>query len=417
MCSNLAIMRKASSRWTNTSNGIVCFIVLIAPSVWTQSTAAQTSVVVLGVNSTEGDDAVAHEVSAALRRAATQVRGWNVGAREINLSQVEIAAGCEVTEPGCLAQLSEALSSQKILYGSLRRSRNTGRIDYELTLRLFDARNGAQREERISIGANQTDVDALREPMRGALQRLTSAVPPVPANTARTPTPTPPNSTQTGTLDVQSDGLAGDDVRVDGVSVGTLNRNGRLVATGISLGVHRVQIVRSNRVLFDHTSEIAASNNTLQAAVVPEANAIAIEPAPSAPGHDNTLEIVGWTLVGVGVAALAGMFVTWGRIRGIQDDNGYRLYQRDVPRNLDVCAVAATQSNAAAGITSLCNEASMLETLQYAFLVPASVTLGVGAAILIIDRMTTGRNEEQHALRIAPSFSTRGGSLTLSGSF
>src|SRR5262245_3970633 len=101
---------------------------------------AQTTVVVLGITSLEGDDELARNLTGALRNAASHVDGWQVSENEVTLAQMALAHGCsDEPDTGCLSQIASTLGTQVIVYGILRRAATRG---FELSLSLYDAQTG-----------------------------------------------------------------------------------------------------------------------------------------------------------------------------------------------------------------------------------------------------------------------------------
>lgn len=175
-------------------------VVLGLCSVAEKAHAQGTSVVVLGLTSLEGDDTFATNLSGALRRAATLVRGWSVSDRDVPLSQLELATGCDASELSCVQQIAQTVGAQRLVYGTIQRSAESGgRFDFQIQIHLYDVATGAVLstvEERLP--SSRTDIDDLREPARQYISRLSEVAGPVAGGSALPPEGTTLESQQQG---------------------------------------------------------------------------------------------------------------------------------------------------------------------------------------------------------------------------
>ena len=130
--------------------------------------AQATNVVVLGLTSLEGDDAFAANLSGALRQAASQVRGWSVSDRDVLLSQLELANGCEASDLACVQQIANTVGAQRLVYGTIQRSDASGaRYDFVIRIHLYDtATNTILRSLDERLPSSRSDIDDVREPAR-----------------------------------------------------------------------------------------------------------------------------------------------------------------------------------------------------------------------------------------------------------
>src|SRR5688572_11535939 len=80
---------------------------------------ADSTVVVLGVRSLDGDDALAHNVSVALRTGAQKMQGWNVSQRDVSLAQMSLAHGCDEPDARCMADIAGTLEVDRLIYGTI----------------------------------------------------------------------------------------------------------------------------------------------------------------------------------------------------------------------------------------------------------------------------------------------------------
>ena len=89
--------------------------------------SADSSVVVLGVRSLDGEDDQAREISAALRQAARKVEGFQVSDRDVSLAQMSLAHGCDEPDARCMADIAATLKVDRLIYGTTARSGATFR--------------------------------------------------------------------------------------------------------------------------------------------------------------------------------------------------------------------------------------------------------------------------------------------------
>lgn len=113
------------------------------------ATAYASSVMVLGVSSIDGDDALASDITYALRSAARNVPGWTVGGRDVTLAQLQLAYGCSgdsaLPDLECLQAVATAEGGPSyvnmIIYGTLRRSGTGDSMRMVLELQLYEVEN------------------------------------------------------------------------------------------------------------------------------------------------------------------------------------------------------------------------------------------------------------------------------------
>jgi hypothetical protein len=120
--------------------------------------------------------------------------------------------------------------------------------------------------------------------------------------------------------------------------------------------------------------------------------------------------------VGLGAALAAATIYSWVRIKQINDSDDYLAYRGQfrpagAPDGIsDACAAAAdgkltrrdpSKADLERSARSLCDEADVLQKLQYAFLGGAVVGAGVGTYLLV-----TSRDHTPASVSIAPRFGT-----------
>lgn len=354
---------------------IGCALCLTAPAF------AQTTAIVLGIRSVEGDDDVAHDVTQALRGAASSKTGWTVSPREVSMTQMTLANGCEEVDAACLSQIAKALEVSRIVYGTLRRTSAQADYDYELTVSIFDAESGSiARTLNEAIPRAQVSFQAMGDRAERLIKRLATAG-------------------HEGVIVVAAN-VTDADVRLDGEPVGRTSEQ-PLRLEGVSPGEHKVEIQASGHA--PHLSRVTveaggeASVHAELAALTVAAPQPAAQAASSSGGSDLTW--LGWTLVGVGAASAIGAGVSVGIVGGVEDDAAFKAYKGRVAtynENVgpsdeikDVCVGAKAglpddaPASETADVVDLCSKADTFEILQWVFLGTAVAAGGVGVYLLV----------------------------------
>lgn len=366
---------------------------------------AQTSAIVLGIRSVEGDDDVAHDVTQALRGAASTKTDWTLSPREVSMTQMTLANGCEEVDAACLSQIAKALEVSRIVYGTVRRTSAQSEYDYELTVSIFDAESGSiARTLNETIPHAQASVQAMGERAEKLIKRLATAG-------------------HEGAIVVAAN-VTDADVRLDGEPVGRTSSEG-LRLEGVSPGEHKLEIQavgyapNLSRVTVEAGGE--ASVHAELAPLAPEAPPPAAQVASSSSGGD--LAWLGWTLVGVGVASGIGAGVSAGIVGGVDDDALFKDYKARIARyneNVgpadevnDACVEAdhglphGLSRGEIADVADLCSKADTFGVLQWVFLGTAVAATGVGVYILVTsdsdDEADTARLRTR-ALSLRPTF-------------
>lgn len=118
----------------------------VAPVIAVAATGTNRVVTVLGIESVEGDDSLAADLTASLRVQARDVSGWSVSPSVITLAQFMPANGCDPPTPECLRTAAvnpdSGATGDIIIFGRLRRNEGGGSIVMHLELALFDATAG-----------------------------------------------------------------------------------------------------------------------------------------------------------------------------------------------------------------------------------------------------------------------------------
>lgn len=349
--------------------------IFVAPAI----ASADTTVTVLGIRSVEGDDEFARNLTGALRHAADQVPEWGVSSAEVSLAQMSLAHGCDEPDAACMGDIAGDLDSQRIIYGTVRRTGAGDQYDFALTLYLFNSETG-QIEQSLtdSIPRIASDIDDLRPRARRYVVRLAG-------------------QTQTGAIRVVVN-LPGASVSIDGEEAGTADDDGVFSADEIAVGRHRVEIAAEGHQSFRASVTVVAE----------EAAELEVDLEAIATSGGSVPWIAIGTLAGAGVMA-ALTFWSWAKINSLSDDSDYDRYRNIVPANLNACtqarsgaAFGAAMDSTIQGAVDVCDQADVLEILQWVFLASAVAAGGVGTWLLLTHDSDDGA--EDMALRIDSSF-------------
>lgn len=341
---------------------------------------AQTSVMVLGVRSVEGDDEFARNMTGALRHAASQVQGWDVSDRDVTLSQMALAHGCDEPDPTCMASIADTLSTQRVIYGDVRRTSAGDNFDFSVNLYLFNAETD-QIEHTVAetLPGVRRDIDDLREPARRYIASLAGAP-------------------RAGTLNI-SVNVPGAEVFIDGESVGSADADGHLLIENVQAGTRNVRIVAPGHQSFRSTISIEAyGESSFEAELV-------VGEGSSGPSEFPVELVTGVGLLVVAAGLAAGWIYSWYRVYiGIQDDPEYVAFRESFSgTDTNICA-----TNVAGGaavrprLAELCSEASTLEVLEFVFGIGAAAAAGVGLYFLITAMTSSDDSDSAQGPSIVP---------------
>jgi len=281
-------------------NRLAACVALACAALSPALASAQTTVTVLGLQSAAADEDVARQMTDALRQAAesaTARGGLLHTGRENDLGQLMIAFGCDEPDDACLAQISEGMNSQRLIFGSVERRGGRQGSGYAVTLAFFDRDAGrVLRSLQEVVPDSATSLQGLIPLASRYYTALTGGV-------------------VRGELAIRC-AVSGATVEVNGRAVGTTGDE-PIVLRDLEPGEAAVSVRRDGYEPFEQRVEIepgqmAELDVQLEPAAeegpvvveVPEEEPVIPPPPPSHPRR--SLEWLGWTTVGVGVV-LAGL--------------------------------------------------------------------------------------------------------------
>ncbi|MDH5673767.1 MAG: carboxypeptidase-like regulatory domain-containing protein [Myxococcales bacterium] len=359
--------------------------------------SAQSTLVVLGLRSVEGDDDVARSVTDQVRAAAADLPDVEVSSTTVSMSQMGLAHGCEEIDAVCLSKIAEGLEADRIIYGTIRRTSARAAYDYGISLSLYDAGDGViSRTVDDTIARSEAAGAALAERLKKLIRRLGS-------------------SSTGGSIEVQVN-VADAEVRVNDEVVGTA-RDGVLRLEGLQQGQYRVSVSHAGYASHVSTVTVLEGSEAQVSAVLVESAAEEFSP-DAAPvldeGGGHRLQWLGWTLIGVGGLSLAAALVSAVVVRNIDDDPLLNAYRQEVDlgnrRALmtgaavydDVCDAAhdglpySLEHKDVAEVADMCSTSATLEVLQWVFLGTGLAAGGAGVALVL-----TGASDSDSAAAAA----------------
>ena len=224
--------------------------IALALCVWScaATALAQSSVVVLGIRSVEGDDDIANTFTEKLREAARGVPEWTVSEAAVSMAQMSLAHGCDELDASCLSDIAKALQANRVLYGTMQRTSANADYAYALTLSLFDAERG---EIARSIDDTIPQADATPEAIAPRAARLVERL----------------SSTATGgSITVQAN-VASAQVLINDEPVGE-TQEGALRLTGLEPGQYKIVIRKAGYAEHVSTVSVADGADTSLTAVL-----------------------------------------------------------------------------------------------------------------------------------------------------
>ncbi len=381
--------------------------------------SAQTSVMVLGIRSVEGDDEFTRNLTGALRHAASQVEGWTINENEVTLAQMALAYGCDEPDPTCMSQIADSLGVARVIYGDVRRTSAGNTYDWSINLHLFNAETD-QIEHSVAdtIPGVRRDIDDLREPVRRYVAALSGAP-------------------RVGTLHIAVN-VPGAEVFIDGEPVGTADDEGHLDVSDVAAGSRNVRVAATGHQSFRSTVSVEPYG---------EASFEAELQAAAGGGGEFPVELVsGVGLLVVAAGLAAGWIGSWYHVRyDLNGDPDFQHFREDTwnmiqanngggsgdPSQYDVCALGngnwqlrdnsdvihARDAASSQRGREVCGEASTFEALEFVFGIGAAAAAGVGI-FLLVDALSGGSTPAaQQSWRLTPSFSLTHGYLGVSADF
>jgi hypothetical protein len=359
-------------------------LLALALAIAAPAAAAETSVVVLGLRSLEGDDDFANSMTDALRTAAKGTNSWHVLERAVSMSQMTLAHNCDDVDVSCLSEIAKGLEADRVMFGTVRRTAGTrNKFDYEVTVSIFSS------STHTITGTDTQVIDHSDARQKKALVKYAQPI--------ATKLMAADASSGKINLDVN---VLNAEVHMDGQMVGQTH-DGKLFLENLTPGEHSLEVTA-----LGHQSQTRTVNVTSDQPVsvsvtlerIPEPSQVAeasveapLTNEPPAEASGGSLNWLGWTLIGVGAASA----IAWGGSMYVIEfnynhDSTYQNYVNAYgTRTNDACRSAIAGDHAGLSQTqfsdfqSECRTARTFEVLQWVFLGAAVVASGAGVFVLL----------------------------------
>lgn len=202
--------------------------------------AQDASILVLGIRSVDGDDEFTTALTGVIRHHARSIPGWSINEADLSLDQAMLIQGCDVPDTSCMGMIAGEMGTDKVLFGTVRRTTADSNADFALSLELYDAATGAMEHSLTDVVPRiRSDVDDLRPRARRYVLELAG-------------------QERFGTILVRSNTPAAA-VQVDGHDAGLTNENGQLRINDVREGLHSVSVEADERESFEATARVVAN--------------------------------------------------------------------------------------------------------------------------------------------------------------
>lgn len=375
-----------TSWWRAFAQLLVTIGIFVVPAV----ALADTSVIVLGVRSIEGDDDFARNLTGALRHAAEQVPGLRVIDRDVSLAQITIVIGCDEPDAACMTQVATQLGVQRVVYGTTRRTAAGANFNYAVALYSFNAAtNEIDQQLTATVPRVRSDIDDMRASAREWMSVL-AGLP------------------QVGSATVRSN-VDGASVLVDGAEVGTV-AGGTFTAGELTAGGHLIEVQAEGRTGYRQRVNIVIGETvTLEANLVEGEGTTGPDEPPLGQQSGHGGPSLGFWL-GVGVTTVGAIFIAltayaWLQIDSVNKDPAWLAYRAAAlaPPQAggvdDICVPAGqglslgTPTGTIGQVQALCSTADTWAPLQYVFLALGVAGLGTG---IVLMALSSGDDSEDH---------------------
>jgi hypothetical protein len=349
------------------------FSMLVAPAVHADPPSAGAPPVnVVAIRSYDTDDQ-AEALTVALRSRVRALHGWSLGEGDHSLEILTLGLKCnDVPDQACQAKIAKQIGTDRYIWGTMHKA--PGR-QVSADLHLW-ARNRPSAATQVTYSDNLTvpGDDALRRIVDEALGKLLGRG-------------------ETGTVVIRSKSAEAGDVYVDGSPSGAM-RLGEM-RLDLAPGTHQVEL-RSGGGAQTGTVNVRPGVS-IELVLAPTGGAetvgaAATETTVASRPNYGASRVMGWAALGMGAVLVGGGVYSLVRVRQIDSDDGFERYRQGFRPDQDVCdearaGVSSSVSGAASPTeaSSLCNEASTFQVLQYVFFGLGAVSTGAGIYLLVRD--------------------------------
>lgn len=397
--------------------------------------ASDVGVAVLGLEPVDIPEALAQQLTDALRQRAAATSGVRVVPGK-DLIEIKMVFGCNGELPACMANAGKALGADKLLYGSIKKG--SSKANVTVTLKLLDVKT-AVVEKFVNDTVSKHELAGSN--VSGTAGRWFAQLLQIEAKPI---------------LTVSSD-PSGASVTVDGAAAGRTP----VTLRDLSPGAHTVVLSMSGRQPVTRnvdlrpgaTQEVTATLEAEPPPVVhhhaeppPPAPEPLVKAAPVAPlGREHpgrTAQILGGALFGAGVIAGVAAIVTWSRYDSRFDGSYEQTARKDLlgfpgpfsdqestflhsPSSCTVPSSMAMRDQAlAAKYHNDCTSGHTLAATTTGLWIAAGALAAGGVISFIVGERQAAKAKERttlgvmrQTLRVAPVFSSQSGGVTAAFEF
>ncbi len=337
-------------------------VVLLAP----QSSAEERELQVLALGSPDAWEN-AKALTGAMRRAIIRAEGLSLAPGEFSLEVLTAALDCpEPPDDACLAKMNETVKADSYIWGTLTKTSNK---EVEAHLRLWQ-KDGGNRETTFTFSENLNDDtdDTLLQLAEGALAKLIGEA--------------------SSTL-VISAGKINGEVMVNGLLAGLVQDGkaelevpaGNLTVVIDAAGYEKlkgsVEVKPGSRAKLKLVPVALKEDSEEEEEAGEITGAVADSPTGSK-------KLWGYAAIGLGAVSAGVGGVFWVQSYSQANDDEFKQYVNETPRDQDPCVRARSDPDAA-NIREICDSNVTSRTMAFV-LIPLGVVLGgVGTYLLLTD--------------------------------
>ncbi len=388
-------------------------IIALHPGVVRGAETGDVPTAVLGIEAVDVPDAVATEVTEALRQKVAATKGYQL-VQGKDLVEVKLVFSCADEAPACMSQVGKSLGATRLIFGGVKRA---GSDSFSVTLKLLDVpRAAVESWTTETFPKKREEAGALRALAGRWLGKLTG------------------RSMGAGSLQVRVN-IPGAAVALDGHPVGVSGEQ-PLVLAEVTPGKHEVSVEKSGYSTSKQEFTLAAGQTlpltVSLSALAPTVDGLMGPPAASpAPVDDESRRRdagsirgaarAGFWVALVGGLASGGLALKFGNdvLRINKDLDPYRRYDCMPPqvgtcnsRNEPAQPLDLREETAVAAKT---DEGNRAQTLQWVFTF-VGAAFGIAGGYLFYKGYLdsdagSGKPGENHGLRIFPTANASSGGI------
>ena len=367
-----------------------------------QAARAQTTVAVLGLEPQDGAEALAKELTDALRQRTAAMRGFQLAGQK-DLVEIKLVFGCVDEAPPCMAAAGKTLGAHKMLFGSVRKMGNA----YRVSLKWVDVGTG-KLENQIT---ETVGVDALsRENERGMTARWLSQLSGVKIS---------------GALQISAN-VDGGQVFVDEKLVGTTGGQPVMVPQ-IAPGPHQVRVEKTGSKPYIGRVKVTSGEITSVTAKleseVTETGGGQVGGGEHGGGETEqpgrTSRILFWTTLATTAASAAAVVAFGLHTKSLEDDkSAYIAGKTQYMNQGNVCPIARSMNDTR--LVQICNDGESSATLTNVFIGVGVASLAATGWFYYKGYVDTGPDRSAAStrrMRVSPYGGTQGGGVIMEWEF